>query len=115
MRIAMISSQRTARRLGLAATILLGLAAGSLARADNIPASALEADQKSCIAACVGRGKPAEKCTAACSCSAKAYGEQLTFEEYLAVSNAVKDGKEPPKVALDKMSAIGKTCSAELK
>ena len=111
----MLSSPRTARRLGFAATIILiGLSAGTLARAENIPAASLEEDQKACIAACTGRGKPAEKCTAACGCSAKAYGEQLTFEEYLAVSNAVKNGEEPPKVALDKMAAIAKTCSAHM-
>jgi hypothetical protein len=111
----MLSTTRHARRFGLAAaTILIGLAAGSLARAENIPAASLEEDKKSCIAACIGRGKPAEKCGAACECSAQAYGEQLSFEEYLAVSNAVKEQKEPPKQALDKMIAIGKTCSAKL-
>jgi hypothetical protein len=111
----MLSSSRNARRFGLAAaTILIGLAAGLAARADNIPAASLEEDKKACIAACIGRGKPAEKCGAACECSAKAYGEQLSFEEYLAVSNAVKDQKEPPKQALDKMIAIGKSCSAQL-
>ena len=111
----MLSSPRNAHRFGLAAaTLLIGLAAATLARAENIPANALEADQKACIAACVGRGKPAEKCTAACGCSAKAYGEQMTFEEYLAVSNAVQKNEEPPKAALDKMAAIAKTCSAEM-
>ena len=111
----MLSSSRNAHRFGLAAaTLLIGLAAATLARAENIPANALEADQKACIAACVGSGKPAEKCTAACGCSAKAYGEQLTLEEYMDVSNAVKSGTEPPKAALAKMIAIGKTCSADL-
>jgi len=111
----MLSTLRNARRFGLAAAILLiGLGVGSLARAESIPPSSLEADQKSCIAACIGRGKPADKCGAACECSAKAYGEQLTLEEYLAVSEAVKQQKEPPKEALDKMVAIGKSCSAQL-
>jgi hypothetical protein len=109
----MLSTTRNARRFGLAAaTLLIGLAAGSLARAENIPAASLEEDKKSCIAACIGRGKPAEKCGPACECTTKAYGEQLTFEEYLAISNAVRDQKEPPKVALDKMRAITKSCSA---
>jgi hypothetical protein len=111
----MLSTTRNARRFGLAAaTLLIGLAAGSLARAENIPAASLEEDKKSCIAACVGRGKPPEKCGAACECTTKAYGEQLTFEEYLAISNAVKDQKEPPKEALDKMRAITASCRAIL-
>jgi hypothetical protein len=111
----MLSSTRHARRFGLAAaTLLIGLAAGSLARAENIPAAALEEDKKSCIAACVGRGKAPEKCADACDCTTKAYGEQLTFEEYLAISNAVKNQQEPPKLALDKMKAITQTCRAKL-
>jgi hypothetical protein len=110
----MFSTPRTARRLGLAATVLIGLAAGTLARAENIPPNALEADQRSCIAACIGRGKPADKCGAACTCSAEAYSAQLSLEEYMAVSEAVKQGKEPPKQALDKMTAIAKTCRAKL-
>jgi len=111
----MLSSLRNARRFGLAAaTLLIGLAAGSLARAETIPAASLEEDKKSCIAACIGRGKPAEKCGPACECTTKAYGEQLSFEEYLAISNAVKEQKEPPKEALDKMRAITKTCRAIL-
>ena len=111
----MLSPLRNARRFGLAAaTLLIGLAAGLAARADNIPAASLEDDKKACIAACVGRGKPPEKCGAACECTTKAYGEQLTFEEYLAISNAVKDQKEPPQEALDKMRAITKTCRANL-
>ncbi len=94
--------------------LLAGLAFGFVARAENIPAEVLAEDQKSCVAACVGRGKPPEKCSAACECSAKAYGEQLTLEEYLAVSEAVKQQKEPPKLALDKMAAIAKTCRAKM-
>jgi hypothetical protein len=110
----MFSSPRTARRFGFAATILIGLAAGTLARAASIPPEALAEDEKSCVAACVGRGKPADKCTAACGCSAKAYGEQLTLEEYMDVSSAVKSGTEPPKAALDKMMAIAKSCAAQM-
>jgi hypothetical protein len=107
----MLSSTPTARRFGLAAaTLFIGLAAGSLAQAEGIPATALENDLKSCISACVGRGKPPEKCSAACDCTTKAYGEQLTIEEYLAINNAVEKNEEPPKAALDKMKAITQTC-----
>jgi hypothetical protein len=112
----MLSTKNQACRFGLAAaTLLIGLAAGLAARAEGIPATALEADQKSCIAACVGGGGRApEKCTAYCSCSAKAYGEQLTTEEYLAINNAISKGEVPPQPALDKMKAISKTCSVQL-
>ena len=111
----MLSSPRTARRLGFAATIILiGLGLGTLARAENIPASALENDQKSCTAACVGGGRAADKCTAFCACSAKAYGEQLTIEEYLAINNAISKSEVPPQPAVDKMKAITKTCSPNL-
>ncbi|GAB2175309.1 hypothetical protein [Dongia sp. agr-C8] len=111
----MLSSTRNARRTGLAAaTLLAGLALGWAARADNIPPSALEADLKSCVAACVGSGKPAEKCTAFCSCSAKAYGEQLTLEEYLAINNAISKGEVPPQAAVEKMKAITKTCKPQI-
>jgi|AraplaMF_Col_mMF_1032025.scaffolds.fasta_scaffold00074_3 hypothetical protein len=111
----MLSTTRHARRFGLAAaTLLIGLAAGSLARAENIPAASLEEDKKSCIAACVGRGKPPEKCGAACDCTTKAYGDNLSFEEYLALSNAVKDQKEPPKELLEKMRTITASCRAIL-
>lgn len=116
----MLSTTRNTRRFGFAAaTLLIGLAAGSLmrtegARAEGIPATALEADQKSCIAACVGAGRQPEKCTAFCSCSAKAYGEQLTTEEYLAINNAISKGEVPPQPALDKMKAITKTCSVHM-
>lgn len=111
----MLSSPRNARRFGLAAvTLLLGLAAGSLARAEGIPSTALEADQKSCIAACVGAGKEPEKCAAFCSCSAKAYGAQLTLEEYLAINNAISKGEVPPEEAVAKMKAITSSCKAEI-
>jgi hypothetical protein len=111
----MLSSTRNARRIGLAAvTLLIGLAAGSLARAENIPAASLEEDKKSCIAACVGRGKPAEKCGSACECMTKAYGDNLNFEEYLALSNAVKDQKEPPPQLVERMKSVTKTCRALL-
>ena len=111
----MLSTTRPARRFGLAAaTLLVGLAAGSLARAENIPAASLEEDKKSCIAACIGRGKPADKCGPACECMTKAYGDNLNFEEYLALSNAVKDQKEPPKELVERMRTVTKTCRAIL-
>ncbi|WP_395017928.1 hypothetical protein [Dongia sp.] len=111
----MLSSTRNARRTGLAAaTLLAGLVLSLAARAENIPAEVLAEDQKSCIAACVGRGKPPEKCSAACECTTKAYGEQLALEEYLALTEAVKQQKEPPKLVLDKMAAITKVCRAKM-
>ena len=111
----MLSTTRNARRFGLAAvTLLIGLAAGMAARAENIPAASLEEDKKSCIAACVGRGKAPEKCGPACECMTKAYGDNLSFEEYLALSNAVKDQKEPPQELVEKMRTVTKTCRAML-
>jgi hypothetical protein len=113
--VSMLATTRHACRSGFAAAIFLaGLAVSFAAAAENIPAEALAEDQKSCIAACVGRGKPPEKCGAACECTTKAYGEQLTFEEYLALTNAVKQQQEPPKLVLEKMAAITKTCRAKL-
>ncbi len=108
----MLSSTRTATRFGLAAAVLL--LAGSLASAEGIPPSALEADQKSCISACIGAGKEPEKCAAFCSCSAKAYGEQLTIEEYLAINNAISKNEVPPEEAVAKMKAITRSCKAEI-
>ena len=110
----MISSKITARRLAMPAAILIGLAVSTIARAESIPTQYLDADRKSCIDACTGRGKPADRCTAACTCSAKGYGESLTLEEYTAVSNAIRDGKEPPADALEKMKAVSQKCRPEL-
>jgi hypothetical protein len=111
----MLSTTRNARRFGLAAaTLLIGLASGMAARAENIPAASLEEDKKSCIAACIGRGKPAEKCGPACDCMTKAYGDNLNFEEYLALSNAVKDQKEPPAQLVERMKTVTASCRAIL-
>jgi hypothetical protein len=111
----MLSTTRNARRFGFAAAaLLIGLGTATLVRAEGIPPSALENDQKSCIEACIGAGKQPEKCTAFCTCSAKAYGEQLTTEEYLAINNAISKGEVPPQPALDKMKAITKTCSVHM-
>jgi hypothetical protein len=110
----MISSNITARRLVMPALILIGLAVSGLARAESIPTQYLDADRKSCIDACTGSGKPADRCTAACTCSAKGYGEALTLEEYTAISNAIKAGQEPPKEALEKMKLVSQKCRPEL-
>jgi hypothetical protein len=111
----MLSNTR-ARRFGLAAAaaLLIAVAAGSPARAGNIPAASLEEDKKSCIAACIGRGKPVEKCGPACDCMTKAYGDNLNSEEYLALSNAVKEQKEPPAELVARMKTVTASCRAML-
>ena len=112
----MLSKKRSARRLGLAATILLGLAAGTTAQAKSIPTQYLDKDQQSCIAACNG-GKllSTEACTTYCTCEVQAYGEQLTLEEYMAMTTAVGQQQAPEKATLDKMKAIANTCKEGLK
>jgi hypothetical protein len=110
----MILSNITARRLLMPAAILIGLAVSTIAGAQNIPTQYLDADRKSCIDACTGGGRPADRCTAFCGCSAKAYGEALTLEEYTAISNAIKAGQEPPKDPLAKMNAVSRQCRPEL-
>lgn len=110
----MISSNVTARRLLMPATILIGLASSTIASAETIPTQYLDADRKSCIEACTGSGRPADRCTAACTCSAKGYGEALTLEEYKAISDAIKDGQEPPAEAMAKMKLVSQKCRPEL-
>ena len=49
----MLSVSRTARRSAwTAATLLVGLAAGSLARAENISPQELEDNRKTCMSSC---------------------------------------------------------------
>ena len=112
----MFSKKRSARRLGLAATILLGLAAGTTARAESIPTQYLDKDQASCIAACNG-GKllSPESCTTYCSCEVQTIGTQFTLDEYMAMSSAVGQNQAPDKATLDKMKAISNTCKEGLK
>ena len=110
----MISRMRTARRVELTATLLIGLVAGAAGQADGIPQQYLAADHQSCVAACVGQGKTQETCTTYCDCSIKAVGEQFTMQEYVLATKAMSQGHQPPKESMDKMKAISATCKAGL-
>jgi hypothetical protein len=108
----MFSSQRTARRIGLAATVLIGLAVGTtLARAESIKPQDVEDNRQTCMSACIEKTGDAPHCTAACDCSVKGLAEQVSQEEYDTAKTAIASKQQPAQATVDKLTAIAKSCA----
>jgi uncharacterized membrane protein len=97
-----------------AAALLIGLAAGSAARAEPMKPEDIESNRQSCMLACSQQVTDAARCKSYCDCSTKAMGEQVSLEEYNAGKVAIANGKQPPQVTVDKLTAIAKSCKAQL-
>jgi hypothetical protein len=110
----MFSSPRTARRLGLSATILIGLAVGTLARAEPLKPQDLEDNRQTCLSSCIEQKGDAERCTAYCDCSIKGLGEQISQEEYDAGKVALGNKQQPAQATIDKLTVIAKSCKPQL-
>jgi uncharacterized membrane protein len=111
----MFSSQRTARRLGLAATVLFGLAAGAtLARAESIKPQDIEETRQTCMVSCIEKTGNETGCKAFCDCSTEGMAAQITQEEYDAGKNAIASHQQPPLATVEKLTAISKSCRPKL-
>jgi uncharacterized membrane protein len=108
----MLSSPRHARRLGLAAAVLL--LAGGLARAENIPPQDLEDNRKTCMSSCLEQRADGPGCTAFCACSVEGLAKAVSNEEYMAGKNALAANQLPSQATVDKLTAINKSCRSHL-
>jgi hypothetical protein len=111
----MSSSKSLASRLILPAAILIGLASSGGLRAETMKPDDIESNRQSCMLDCVQQSGNADRCKKGCDCTAKGMGEQVTQEEYNAGKVAIANGKQPPQVTVDKLTAIIKACAAQLK
>jgi uncharacterized membrane protein len=109
----MFSSTRTARRFGLSALILIGLAAGTAAQAEPMKPQDIEDNRQTCMSACIEKTGNAPRCTSYCDCSIKGLSEQITQEEYEAGKAAISSKQQPAQATVDKLTAIAKTCIAQ--
>ncbi len=110
----MISSKRTARRLGLAATVLLGLSLGTLAKAEPMKPQDIEDNRQTCTAACLEKTGNPTGCKAYCDCSTEGMAAQITQEEYEAGKVALGSNQPPAQTTVEKLSAIAKSCRPKL-
>ncbi len=110
----MISSKRTARRLGLAATILIGLAAGTLAKAESMKPQDVEENRQACASACLEKTGNPTGCKAYCDCSTDGMAAQITQEEYEAGKVAIGNKQPPAQATVEKLTAIAKSCRPKL-
>jgi uncharacterized membrane protein len=109
----MLSSPRTARRLGLSAVILIGLAA-STARAEPMKPQDIEDNRQTCTATCLEKTGNPTGCKAYCDCSTKGMSEQITQEEYDAGKLAIASKQAPAQATVEKLTAISKSCRSQL-
>lgn len=110
----MFSSQRTARRLGLAATVLIGLVAASAAQAEPLKPQDIEETRQTCMASCTEQTGNPTGCKAFCDCSTEGMAAQLTQEEYDAGKNAIGSKQPPAQATVEKLTAISKSCRPKL-
>ena len=110
----MFSSQRTARRLGLAATVLFGLVAASAAQAAPLKPQDIEETRQTCVASCTEQTGNPTGCKAFCDCSTEGMAAQLTQEEYDAGKSAIGSKQQPPLATVEKLTAISKSCRPKL-
>jgi hypothetical protein len=98
-----------------ALALVIGLSiAGSAYAAGQISPEALNADRKSCGAACSGKGESTSFCTSYCDCTVKGIDDQMTLEEYRGLSEAADKKQPAPQPALDKLKTITNACRAQM-
>jgi hypothetical protein len=82
--------------------------------AGQISEDALNADRKSCQTACTDKGQTAAKCTGYCDCTVKGIGNQLSLEEYRALSDAASKQEPAPAPTMSKLKTITGACRAQM-
>jgi uncharacterized membrane protein len=110
----MLSSPRTARRLGLSAIVLTGLLAGTAARAEPVKPQDLEETRQTCMASCTEQTGNPTGCKAFCDCSTEGMAAQITQQEYDAGKTAIATKQPPAQATVEKLTAISKTCRPQL-
>jgi hypothetical protein len=90
------------------ATATAALAAGQISQ------EALNADRKSCVASCTGQGQEASACTSYCDCTVKGIDDQLSLEEYRALSEAASTQQPAPAPAVQKLQTITDSCRSHI-
>jgi len=101
------------RTAALALAMTTALSTAALA-AGQISTDALNADRKSCQSACTDRGQTIAKCTKYCDCTVSGIDNQLTLEEYRALSDAAEKKEPAPQATVDKLKTITGACRAKL-
>lgn len=103
------------RFAALALVIGAGLATATAAlAAGQISEDALNADRKSCQTACTDKGQTASKCSGYCDCTVKGISDQLSLEEYRALSDAASKQEPAPAPTLSKLKTITGACRAQI-
>jgi uncharacterized membrane protein len=110
----MISNLRTARRIGLSATILIGLLAGGKAHAEPVKPQDIEDTRQTCMASCTEQTGNPTGCKAFCDCSTEGMAAQITQEEYDAGKVAIASKQPPAQATVEKLTAISKSCRPKL-
>jgi hypothetical protein len=82
--------------------------------AGEISADALTADRQSCQSACTDRGQTVAKCTNYCDCTVKGIDNQLTLDEYRALSDAAAKKEPAPDATVAKLKTITGACRAKM-
>ena len=82
--------------------------------AGQISADALNADRKSCQAACTNKGQSGSFCSSYCDCTVKGIDDQMSLDEYRGISEAATKKEPAPQPALDKLKAITNSCRTEM-
>ena len=96
-----------------ALALVIGGAPAALA-AGQISADALNADRKSCTSACTNKGQSASFCSSYCDCTVKGIDDQMSLEEYRAISDAAEKKQPAPQPAMDKLKTITNACRTEM-
>jgi hypothetical protein len=107
----MIRTPMTALALVIGAGLSTTTAAWA---AGQISQDALSADRKSCQTACTNKGQTAANCTSYCDCTVKGIDDQLSLEEYRALSDAASKQEPAPAPTLNKLKTITGACRAQM-
>lgn len=84
-----------------------------LARAEEIPAEALDNDYKVCMQDCSSRGGSEARCTAFCGCMNEGTKANFTYEEYQKLASDLAAGQLADKTSIDKLKATAAQCSSQ--
>jgi hypothetical protein len=101
------------RTAALALVIAAASSTAALA-AGQISDDALNADRKSCNAACTNKGQSGDFCSTYCDCTVKGIGDEMTLDEYRGISEAAEKKLPAPQPALDKLKKITNACRTEM-